>query len=202
MAHDSVRGGGPALFVVASALIVVPLVAGALFFFVTAPAMRPGVYIEVARGNIIDVFPLGGTSTGAEPAAAAANAVVLPEGELRAFLVVETPGVASVRTAASMALYTFAVDTADPRLTTERIPLPSEIRRVNHRIVRISSEELGAGWDARHLAFQHYRRVLAQTTSPRASLEAFVGLELQDTATSQRRVYSVRVGPQVALEGR
>ena len=76
-------------WIVASAFIVIPLLAGTLFFFLEAPGRNPGVYLEVQPSGSNLMYEIPGYPSRAPTSSsdAAAHALVAESGPVSFFIV-------------------------------------------------------------------------------------------------------------------
>jgi hypothetical protein len=177
-----------------SALVIVPLLCGLIFFLVEAPGRGTGVYLEVERGADTVVHEVAGfpSRVVASPAGAAAHALVIPDGQLLSFFIVGPPASAIIQAAPAAKLYAFVIDDSDPKFVSDYALLPATVRQVNPRAYRVTSDQFL--WNADSLAYKQYQKVLATSLGSRATMEAMVGVEVSDP-NGGATMYAVRVGP-------
>ena len=175
------------------AIIGVPLLCGAIYFWLEAPPTG-GVYVELVRGDDDVLHEVTGyaSETPASAADAAAHSPVSPDFVVQSFFVVGPPGSALLSGAPAAKFFTFVIDDADPAFRSEYVPLPATVRQVNRRAFRVTSSQFP--WQPDSIAYKHFSKVIATSLGSRAMKEALIGLELTDAA-GKRTMYSVRVGP-------
>ena len=173
----------------ALALIAGPLVCGILYFLIEAPDRGPGVFLETEQGT----YRLSGHPTHSPHSLSDArtSAAVIADRGAVAFFVVGLPVPATGPVAR---LYVFAMDDADSTFRSEYVSLPVTISQINARAFRVTSDQL-ATWGPETEAFRRYQDVLPNHHGSRATIEAWIGLEIQRTAAGSPEMYAVRVGP-------
>jgi hypothetical protein len=155
----------------ALAIIVGPLLCGAIFFVTRGPAQKPGAYVETAA------------------------AVAL--GEVRAFFLV-LPDRAPARASADGAQLSLrVVNHAEPQIDYGRAPLPTTIRRMNANVYRVSSDQT-LRWDPRGPTDAIYRRALARMPGNRATTEVLLVLEVPQPHAGSC-LYAMTLGPPPSL---
>jgi hypothetical protein len=153
----------------AAALVIGPLVCGALFFWRAAPPQRPGAYVEAGDA----VYALGeceqGSTVGAPGvplAEVVAVSVLLPN---------DSP--AAVVAAESARLYLKVVDHAHPAVDYSRVPLESTVRRMQSRVFRVAPR-VPLRWEPDGALERTYREALAHTAGTRSAMEVLLQLEV------------------------
>jgi hypothetical protein len=175
----------------ALAIIVGPLLCGAIFFVTRGPVQKPGAYVETADG----VYPLPTCLAGTSPDVSAAAAVAL--GEVRAFFLV-LPDRAPARASADGAQLSLrVVNHAEPQIDYGRAPLPTTIRRMNANVYRVSSDQT-LRWDPRGPTDAIYRRALARMPGNRATTEVLLVLEVPQPHAGSC-LYAMTLGPPPSL---
>jgi hypothetical protein len=186
-----------------AALLGVPLLCGELYFRFNAPGEGQGVYLETDRNykaTLRDsdrgLYTLAGYATNQPGAAREAFAKSpVPKVQRLAFFMVGPPDSPLIANAPSAGLWCYVVDPEDDEFRSEAVSVPATIQQINPGAYRVNSPEIEQAWSADRIAYQQYDRALKRRATPRARLDVMMGLEVQDSASGPKRMYSVRVGP-------
>lgn len=181
---------GTSHLIKAVAVILGPILCGALLFFAEAGGQKPGVYLDTPRG----MFALSRFSTAAGPPFpdVLQRVAVPPDARVISFFVVGRPGFPIAAQLADAALYLFVVDRRDESFQSEYLPIRTHVSQASPEAFHITSEDLRE----KNLSGRFFQDVLSRTIRSRASMELYVGLDVSDAVAGSRRLYSVRFGPQ------
>jgi len=186
------------------ALLAVPFVCAAIFMRVESPGSGVGVFLETDRAYKTTLretdralHALGGyvaDQPGASAEAARLSPTPVP-GRRLAFYLAGPKDSALILNARTATLWCLVVDGVSDTFRSEAVAVPATITEINPGAYRVTSTELENVWGADRLAFRRYAEALEHANGSRTYLDVMMGLEVQDTATGARRMYSVRVGP-------
>lgn len=183
------------------ALVIGPVIVGALFFLADASRQSPGVYAETPAGiyqltgfsesRSDDIDPAVPSFSGIERRAP----ILLGELVYSFFVVRSRPdsGAGLEFGLESIELLFIALDYRTGR-QRDHSSLPLHIRDVSEGVSRVTSPEL----EARAL-HDRYMRAITRTPSLPATVETYVGLVIPGVAGKGRCIYPVRVGPRAPL---
>ena len=175
-------------FLEAALWIGVPMLVGMVFYLANAPDSGAGVFVETDHENY--ALPARPAGTPQLPSDGRTAAAVLADGAPRSLYVV---GFQAPAGGPKVKLYALVVDNADPEFQSEVVPIAAEVHQLNGRAYRVTSPQL-ALWGPDVEAFKLYDRVLATHAGSRTTMEAAIGLEIED-GNGLRQVFTLRVGP-------
>lgn len=184
----SVRVASSVPTIKAVGLIVGPIMLGAGLFLSTAPARRPGVYLEVAD-RTYELAPCEANQKRTLSARAPKTS-----DRVAAFVVVRT-GDASVTPPEGIGqLFLTVVNHTEPDLALGRLTLDTRVQRIGPGIHRVISGH-SLQWEPGGLSESVYRQALAQHKADRATTELVVELDVQGSSPHDVCRYGVVVGP-------
>jgi hypothetical protein len=172
----------------AFALIVGPILLGAVFLLATAPPKAPGVYVEVAD-VVYHLVPCGMSDAGTLSANAPAY-----RGIVQSFFVVFPDPPQAPLPANWAQLYFTVVDHAQPEADFGRHALATDIRSMSPRIHRVVSGQ-ALRWEFGALAESVYRQSLARHVGNRATTELLLELEFTAFPGDRKCRHAVVLGP-------
>lgn len=172
----------------ASAVLLVPLVAGWIWFQATAEPQAQGVYVEVADGTFRLPDCLGSANV----------AVVTPvlRGRLLAFY--RIGGGVGAAPVPSARIFLRAVNYSQPDVVYDPTPVDTRIHRLNPDVVRIAPAE-PLQWDPEGLPNSVLRHALAQIAVRRSATELIAEVDFGEAGGCR---YGVALGPPSQMPSR